>query len=256
VLFRFSGESRVLQTDLAEPGYNPVWNATLEFSGVPAESLMERTIEVQLWDDNTFLGECEVELQKALLEDRPVWYRLEDPRGLRSGGAGRSPHASPFASPRGSLASTSDVAQRLLRRSERSVSEDSESGACSPEFAFALLHPDHAWSAMGSSCSSRRGSSQSEQLEVETYQLDRDFSRSQPGSRRSSFQSGEKGQNASAVDNDLPPINFNKERRRSSCTRGSRDPDEILRSLKAVKGELLGRTLSLSGEAKRAHRRE
>lgn len=46
-----------------------------------------------------------------------------------------------------------------------------------------LLHPDHAWTA-----GSRRGSSQSETLEVEVYQLGKDFSRSLPGSRRSSFQ--------------------------------------------------------------------
>lgn len=50
------------------------------------------------------------------------------------------------------------------------------------------LHPDHAYVS-----GSRRGSSQSEQLEVETYQLSEDFSRSLPGSRRSSFQKeGEK----------------------------------------------------------------
>lgn len=50
-----------------------------------------------------------------------------------------------------------------------------------------FLHPDHAYIA-----GSRRGSSQSEQLEVETYQLNKDFSRSLPGSRRSSFQSADK----------------------------------------------------------------
>jgi hypothetical protein len=54
-------------------------------------------------------------------------------------------------------------------------------------------------------------------------------------------------------DPELPPPSYSKERRRSSCSRG-RDPDEILRSLKAVKGEL-GRTLSLSGD-KRMLRRE
>lgn len=51
-----------------------------------------------------------------------------------------------------------------------------------------LLHPDHAWVG-----ESRRGSSQSETLEVEVYQLGKDFSRSLPGSRRSSFQQAEKG---------------------------------------------------------------
>jgi hypothetical protein len=67
--------------------------------------------------------------------------------------------------------------------------KDSDEKGSSPELNF--LHPDHAWLALGSTSSSRRGSSQSEQLEVETYQLGRDFSRSLPGSRRSSFQSGQ-----------------------------------------------------------------
>jgi hypothetical protein len=55
------------------------------------------------------------------------------------------------------------------------------------------------------------------------------------------------------ADPELPSPSYSKERRRSSCTRG-RDPDEILRNLRAVKGEL-GRTMSLSGE-KRMLRRE
>ncbi|GBP15319.1 hypothetical protein EVAR_80501_1 [Eumeta japonica] len=125
-----------------------------------------------------------------------------------------------------------------------------------------LLHPDHAWTA-----GSRRGSSQSETLEVEVYQLGKDFSRSLPGSRRSSFQQQDKGNLISydvvisvarAVRDEHgrrccgaegavePPRR--SERRRSSCVR--RDPDDILRSLRAVKGEL-GRTLSLSGSTAR-----
>ncbi|XP_069701298.1 regulating synaptic membrane exocytosis protein 1 [Periplaneta americana] len=253
-LMPVTGDQCCAKSDVAEPTQNPIWNATFDFPNVPGEELMERTIEVTLWDycpdrESIFLGESTVDLQKAFLEDRPVWYRLEDPRQLRSGG--KSPHSSP----RGSLAS--EIAQRLLRRAEfgqqRSFSDDKESDdkASSPEFNF--LHPDHAWLALGSASGSRRGSSQSEQLEVETYQLGRDFSRSLPGSRRSSFQSA---QNASLEkDPEMPPPSYNKERRRSSCSRSTRDPDEILRNLKAVKGELmLGRTLSLSGE-KRTHRR-
>lgn len=102
-----------------------------------------------------------------------------------------------------------------------------------------LLHPDHAWG-------SRRGSSQSEQLEVEVYELGKDFSRSLPGSRRSSFQSAQ-----DQLDQDRPaqppPPSYSRDRRRSSCTRMLRDPEEILKSLKAVKGEL-GRTMSFSGD--------
>jgi hypothetical protein len=237
------------KSDVAEPTQNPIWNATFDFPNVPGEELMDKSIEATLWDycpdrDSVFLGECTVELQKAFLEDRPVWYRLEDPHQLRGGG--KTSHSSP----RSSLAN--EIAQRLLRKAEfgqqRSFSDDKESDekGSSPELNF--LHPDHAWLALGSASSSRRGSSQSEQLEVETYQLGRDFSRSLPGSRRSSFQSG---QNVPDKDPELPPPNYSKERRRSSCTRG-RDPDDILKSLKAVKGEL-GRTMSLSGE-KRALR--
>ncbi|KAG7296174.1 hypothetical protein JYU34_021275 [Plutella xylostella] len=100
-----------------------------------------------------------------------------------------------------------------------------------------LLHPDHAWVG-----GSRRGSSQSETLEVEVYQLGKDFSRSLPGSRRSSFQQAEKELAAAEA------ASRRTERRRSSCAR--RDPDDILRSLRAVKGEL-GRTLSLSGSTAR-----
>lgn len=101
---------------------------------------------------------------------------MEDPRGIRSG-------KSPYCSPRGSL--SMEVAQRFLRKNElreRSYSDDTQSDSGSPELCF--LHPDHAWHV-----NSRRGSSQSEQLEVEPYELNRDYSRSLPGSRRSSFQS-------------------------------------------------------------------
>ncbi|XP_049861696.1 regulating synaptic membrane exocytosis protein 1-like [Schistocerca gregaria] len=251
-----TNEQHVVKSSVAEPTQNPIWNATFDFPNVPGEDLMERSLEVTLWDfcpdrDSVFLGECSVELQKAFLEDRPVWYRLEDPRNLRASG-GKSPQVSP----RGSLAG--ELAQRLLRRTDfqqRSFSDDKESderSGGSPEPS--LLHPDHAW-LLGSACSSRRGSSQSEQLEVETYQLGRDFSRSLPGSRRSSFQSQQGDTKKGSVGRtypDIPPVTYNKERRRSSCTRHMRDPDEILRSLKAVKGELaLGRAMSFSEKARR-----
>ena len=85
-------------------------------------------------------------------------------------------------SPRGSF--SAELVQRLIRRElqQRSYSDDTHSESGSPEPCF--LHPDHAWYA-----NSRRGSSQSEQLEFEPYELSKDYSRSLPGSRRSSFQS-------------------------------------------------------------------
>lgn len=201
---------------------------------------MDRYIDIQLWDlvphtESIFLGECNIELQQAFLDDQAIWCRLEDPKGLR----GISISKSPSVSPRGSIAGAhcGDVS-RLIRRdynTQRSMSDDVDSigdGA-------SLLHPDHAWIA-----GSRRGSSQSETMEVEVYQLGKDFSRSLPGSRRSSFQDAEKNrleEDAMAT----PPTSYLVGRRRSSVAR--RDPDEIMKSLKAVRGEL-GRTMSLNTE--------
>ncbi|CAH0546246.1 unnamed protein product, partial [Brassicogethes aeneus] len=233
-LLPLTTEEHCVQTEVAPASQNPIWNANLSFPGVPGEELLDRYLELTIWDliphnEHAFLGECSVDLQKAFLDDRAVWCRLEDPRQLR----GKSPHNSP----RGSIAGSG---KRNDFGNQRSVSDDVDSiGECA-----SLLHPDHAWG-------SRRGSSQSEQLEVEVYQLGKDFSRSLPGSRRSSFQSAEEqaAAEAAAVP---PPPSYSRDRRRSSCTRMLRDPEEILKSLKAVKGEL-GRTMSLAGEKR--HRR-
>ncbi|KAJ8713413.1 hypothetical protein PYW07_013783 [Mythimna separata] len=217
-----------VETDPASASCSPVWNATLSFGGLTADTLAGRALELTLWDacpgiDPVLIGECTMEIEKAFAEERAVWWTLEE-RGPRSANA----------SPRGSL-----TGARALRRgdfaSQRSVSDDVDSiGECA-----SLLHPDHAWVG-----GSRRGSSQSETLEVEVYQLGKDFSRSLPGSRRSSFQQAEKGGGDVS-----PAVSARRtERRRSSCVR--RDPDDILRSLRAVKGEL-GRTLSLSGSTAR-----
>lgn len=209
---------------------------------------MDKMLEVTLWDlipshEHAFLGECSIDLQKAFLDDRAIWCRLEDPRQLR----GKSPHTSP----RGSIGGKPNIIlsgfvfettfflagtnKRSDFGNQRSISDDVDSiGECA-----SLLHPDHAWG-------SRRGSSQSEQLEVEVYQLGKDFSRSLPGSRRSSFQSPQE-QSQEDVPAVPPPTSYSRDRRRSSCTRILRDPDEILKSLKAVKGEL-GRTMSFVGE--------
>nr|XP_049706796.1 regulating synaptic membrane exocytosis protein 1 isoform X4 [Helicoverpa armigera] len=218
-----------VETDPASASCSPVWNATLSFGGLTADLLAGRALELTLWDacpgiDPVLIGECTMEIEKAFAEERAVWWTLEE-RGPRSANA----------SPRGSL-----TGARALRRgdfaSQRSVSDDVDSiGECA-----SLLHPDHAWVG-----GSRRGSSQSETLEVEVYQLGKDFSRSLPGSRRSSFQQQEKEGGGDVS----PAMSARRtERRRSSCVR--RDPDDILRSLRAVKGEL-GRTLSLSGSTAR-----
>lgn len=131
-----------------------------------------------------------VNLQNALLDNAMIWYELESPN-----------HSKASKSPRSSI---SDVGKGGLRSQIRSVSGINNQHVLFKTnniiiiivpFCYILcvseereldgfLHPDHAYMA-----NSRRGSSQSEQLDVEPYQLNKDFSRSLPGSRRSSFQS-------------------------------------------------------------------
>lgn len=64
-MFFFSGDGHVAQTEVAPASQNPIWNATLSFTGIPGEELMDRSIEVTLYDlcpqvDPIFLGECTV----------------------------------------------------------------------------------------------------------------------------------------------------------------------------------------------------
>lgn len=215
------------------------------FENGSGENIFNRKIEITLWDlvphnEALFLGECLVDLEKAFIDDRAVWYRLEDPKSLRAqtlaNCVGNLPSYN--VSPRGSAQLLSSDVSRFMRRNDysfqRSISDDCDSIGSGGETTL-FLHPDHAWG-----CSSRRGSSQSEVIEIDTYQLGKDFSKSLPGSRRSSFQDQEK------KSGDITPVLPNiAARRRSSCVR--KDPDEILKSLKAVKGEL-GRTMSLQRE--------
>lgn len=222
-----------MQTEVSLPSSNPIWNATFTFKSIPSDALFDRHIEVSLFDllpqsEPIFLGECKVMLQKAFLDDVAVWYRLEDPKLLRGSQMRMS-----WPSPRNSI--SGDVS-KLIRgsdyRFQRSVSEDTDSIGD----GSTLLHPDHAWAF------NRRGSSQSETLEIETYQLGKDFSKSLPGSRRSSFQDQEKCRSG-----EITPSNmYNRERRRSSAAKHVH-PEELKRAFNQSRGEFT-RTMSLSRE--------
>uniref|UniRef100_A0A6P4FQE0 Regulating synaptic membrane exocytosis protein 2-like n=1 Tax=Drosophila rhopaloa TaxID=1041015 RepID=A0A6P4FQE0_DRORH len=82
------GDGSVQQTEVSRPTQNPIWNATLTFGHVKADTLMDRYIDIQLWDlvphtESIFLGECSIELQQAFLDDQAIWCRLDDMKGLR-----------------------------------------------------------------------------------------------------------------------------------------------------------------------------
>lgn len=74
----FSGEQNSVQTEVAGPTQNPIWNANLTFPGIAGDKLMDKSIDLTLWDctpdgENTFLGECVIVLQNAFETDRAVW---------------------------------------------------------------------------------------------------------------------------------------------------------------------------------------
>lgn len=182
-----------------------------------------------------FLGFCTVDVQKALLDDGATWCRLEEVNDFKSSNFNVSLD----------LPSTTASIEHMqrLRRGEQMRSSSSDD-VDSIGDASALLHPDHAWAP-----GSRRGSSQSEKLNVESYQLSKDYSHSMPGSRRSSFQDKDsQGNTVEANDSTLFNSLCLSGRRRSSCTR--REPDEFLKSPKGSKTKL-GRTMSASSSEKR-----
>lgn len=199
--------------------------------------MLKRFIDIELWDmvphaDFVFLGLCTVDIQKALLDDGgAIWCRLEDQNDIRSSATNLSLDLP------SSTGRSSEHLNRLQRtehmRSSSSDDVDSISDVAS------LLHPDHAWAS-----ASRRGSSQSEQLNVEQYQLGKDYSHSLPGSRRSSFQDSQNNSDNSTILNSLCLTG----RRRSSCTR--RTHDDEFKSQKGSKTKL-NRTVSASSSEKR-----
>lgn len=183
-----------------------------------------------------FSGLCTVDIQKGLLDDGAMWCRLEETSDFRSSNHNVSLDLPSITAPPEHMA--------RLRRTENMRSSSSDD-VDSIGDASALLHPDHAWLS-----GSRRGSSQSEKLSVEAYQLSKDYSRSLPGSRRSSFQDS---QGNAVVDNDSNLFNSLclTGRRRSSCTR--REPDELTKPSRGSKSKL-GRTMSASSSEKRLTR--
>lgn len=182
-----------------------------------------------------FLGLCTVDVQKALLDDGAIWCRLEEVKDFKSSNFNVSLD----------LPSTTASVEHMqrLRRGEQMRSSSSDD-VDSIGDATSLLHPDHAWTS-----GSRRGSSQSEKLNVESYQLSKDYSHSLPGSRRSSFQDSQGNTVVETNDSTLFNSLCLSGRRRSSCTR--REPDEFMKSPKGGSKSKLGRTMSASSSEKR-----
>eukprot|EP00071_Canis_lupus_P048373 XP_022281930.1 regulating synaptic membrane exocytosis protein 1 isoform X28 [Canis lupus familiaris] len=62
----------------------PKWNQTFVYSHVHCRDFRERMLEISVWDqprvqeeESEFLGEILIELETALLDDEPHWYKLQ-----------------------------------------------------------------------------------------------------------------------------------------------------------------------------------
>ncbi|XP_032172301.1 regulating synaptic membrane exocytosis protein 2 isoform X44 [Mustela erminea] len=107
------------RTKTVKKTLEPKWNQTFIYSPVHRREFRERMLEVTLWDqarvreeESEFLGEILIELETALLDDEPHWYKLQthDVSSLPL------PHPSPYM-PRRQLHGESPT--RRLQRSKR-----------------------------------------------------------------------------------------------------------------------------------------
>ncbi|XP_077018341.1 regulating synaptic membrane exocytosis protein 1 isoform X9 [Tamandua tetradactyla] len=105
----------------------PKWNQTFVYSHVHRRDFRERMLEITVWDqprvqeeESEFLGEILIELETALLDDEPHWYKLQthDESSLPL------PQPSPFM-PRRHLhgESSSKKLQRSQRISDSDISD-------------------------------------------------------------------------------------------------------------------------------------
>nr|XP_034372277.1 regulating synaptic membrane exocytosis protein 2 isoform X22 [Arvicanthis niloticus] len=107
------------RTKTVKKTLEPKWNQTFIYSPVHRREFRERMLEITLWDqarvreeESEFLGEILIELETALVDDEPHWYRLQthDVSSLPL------PHPSPYM-PRRQLHGESPT--RRLQRSKR-----------------------------------------------------------------------------------------------------------------------------------------
>ncbi|XP_074919872.1 regulating synaptic membrane exocytosis protein 1 isoform X19 [Chelonoidis abingdonii] len=116
------------RTKTVKKNLEPKWNQTFLYSHVHRRDFRERMLEITVWDqprvqeeESEFLGEILIELETALLDDEPHWYKLQthDESSLPL------PQPSPFM-PRRHVhggESTSKKLQRSQRISDSDISD-------------------------------------------------------------------------------------------------------------------------------------
>ncbi|XP_042629023.1 regulating synaptic membrane exocytosis protein 2-like isoform X1 [Cyprinus carpio] len=80
----FSSDKSKRRTKTVKKSLEPKWNQTFMYSPVHRREFRERMLEITLWDqarvreeESEFLGEILIELETAMLDDEPHWYKLQ-----------------------------------------------------------------------------------------------------------------------------------------------------------------------------------
>ncbi|XP_058475251.1 regulating synaptic membrane exocytosis protein 2-like isoform X9 [Solea solea] len=107
------------RTKTVKKSVEPRWNQTFMYSPVHRREFRERMLELTVWDqarvreeESQFLGEVLIELESALLDDQPHWYKLQrhDVSSLPL------PSASPYLQRRGLQHEPSQTSRRLQNK--------------------------------------------------------------------------------------------------------------------------------------------
>ncbi|XP_072266867.1 regulating synaptic membrane exocytosis protein 2 isoform X13 [Pyxicephalus adspersus] len=170
------------RTKTVKKTLEPKWNQTFIYSPVPRREFRERMLEITLWDqarvreeESEFLGEILIELETALLDDEPHWYKLQthDVSSLPL------PHPSPFMQRR---QMHGESPTRRLQRSKRI--SDSEVSDYDCDDGVGVVSEQ----VMSSNQCSRTGS-----LHVDSIGRTRSWSPSVPPPQSRSMEQGPRG---------------------------------------------------------------
>uniref|UniRef100_A0A3P9C0V0 Regulating synaptic membrane exocytosis protein 2 n=1 Tax=Maylandia zebra TaxID=106582 RepID=A0A3P9C0V0_9CICH len=117
------------RTKTVKKSLEPRWNQTFMYSPVHRREFRERMLELTVWDqarvreeESQFLGEILIEMESALLDDQPHWYKLQ----LHDVSSLPLPKASPYLQRRGLQAEHTHSSRRLQRSQRISDSEFSD----------------------------------------------------------------------------------------------------------------------------------
>uniref|UniRef100_A0A8C2HRF1 Regulating synaptic membrane exocytosis 1a n=1 Tax=Cyprinus carpio TaxID=7962 RepID=A0A8C2HRF1_CYPCA len=116
------------RTKTVKKSLEPKWNQTFVYSHVHRRDFREHMLEITVWDqpkiqdeESDFLGEILIELETALLDDKPHWYRLQ----AHDISSIPLPHPSPYLPRRHGHTETPT---KKLQRSQRITETDYDDG--------------------------------------------------------------------------------------------------------------------------------